>query len=592
MSRPPVSRSAAAKDDLSAEEIFGRFASRILFLTCEESADTSSLASGVLVSDDGFIVTNAHVVSDCRSMKATRITGAMRQSYEPVLKYYDENSDTAVLKIDGLGLDFFDLPSRRTRIGERVYAIGNPRGLEQSISEGIVSGNREVDGVSWIQHSAPISPGSSGGALISARGELLGINSRYRADSQNLNFAVPAATLASALSSARTLSGFMDFPPNARVTGTYAGVVTNFSTAKSASFSIFVRGSTGGAIQGCMVVKLPLMGSGPLRGEADDSKLSFVTTGDFMRIRFDGQRDRNDLRGTYLVSGISNGASDQKGTFVLHKTSSEGPSRGFDILSCSSDVALIRRAAEDGDTSAQLQLGRLYHEGLGVPQDPGLAAAWFVKAAELGNAEAQVTLGALDESRGGTQNYRSAAVWYSKAAEQGSEPAQLRLAFLYAWGLGVPRDAAQAAGWYSKAAAQGNAEAQQALGAACQLGSGVPQDYFLAAAWYRKAAEQGDTVSEYLLGVLNFWGFGTAQSDGEAYFWIKVASAGEVEGRKPEDLAAELNSIAPHVPPRDLAQVQERAREWLISHPGKRRNTTSSLMSLREWLEVHPIKAP
>jgi len=149
-----------------------RFASRVLLLECE-----SSLGSGVLVSADGFVVTNAHVVEGCQNMTATLISGTSRRSYEPVLKYYDKKSDTAVLKITGQGFDSFTVLARSVRVGERVYAIGNPRGFEQSISEGIVSGNREEDGQLWIQHSAPISPGSSGGALISSRGELLGINS-------------------------------------------------------------------------------------------------------------------------------------------------------------------------------------------------------------------------------------------------------------------------------------------------------------------------------------------------------------------------------------------------------------------------------
>jgi len=145
-------------------------------------------------------------------MTATQISGTSRRSYEAVLKYYDKKSDTAVLKIEGKGFKSFDLPTRIVRAGERVYAIGNPRGLEQSISEGIVSGLREEDGILWIQHSAPISPGSSGGALISSRGELLGINSWFLRESQGLNFAVPASTLAGAYSGARALQGFLRFP--------------------------------------------------------------------------------------------------------------------------------------------------------------------------------------------------------------------------------------------------------------------------------------------------------------------------------------------------------------------------------------------
>jgi hypothetical protein len=212
------SRQAEAPTEMSAEEIFIRLASRILFLTCDESPGTSGLASGVLVSSDGFIVTNAHVVEGCRSMTATYIKGTERQSYEPALKYYDKKSDTAVLKIESRGLDFFPVLARVARVGERVYDIGNPRGLEQSISEGIVSGNREEDGLLWIQHSAPISPGSSGGALLSSRGELLGINSFLLKESQNLNFAVPATALGEALSAARSLTGVLKFPtapPNA-----------------------------------------------------------------------------------------------------------------------------------------------------------------------------------------------------------------------------------------------------------------------------------------------------------------------------------------------------------------------------------------
>jgi len=215
---PAVGRSGAAAPpspataEMRSEAIFSRFAGRVLFLTCDLSADDETLASGVLVSADGFFVTNAHVVERCRSLTATYIIGSSRRPYEATLKYYDKKSDTAVLKIEWRGLDFFNLVAKNVHVGERVYAIGNPRGLEQSMSEGIVSGLRSEDGTLWIQHSAPISPGSSGGALISSSGELLGINSWYGKESQNLNFAVPASTLVNASTSARALRGVLRFP--------------------------------------------------------------------------------------------------------------------------------------------------------------------------------------------------------------------------------------------------------------------------------------------------------------------------------------------------------------------------------------------
>jgi VWFA-related protein len=172
-----------------------------------------------LVSADGFVFTNAHVVEGCRRMTAVQIRGDLRRPYNAVLKLYDKKRDTAVLKIEGQGFDHFDLLSRNAHIGERVYAIGNPMGLEQTITAGIISGLRPVDGTLLIQHSAPISHGSSGGALISSRGELLGINSFFLRESQGLNFAIPASAMASAYSDARGIPGVVRFPNPAPTAG-------------------------------------------------------------------------------------------------------------------------------------------------------------------------------------------------------------------------------------------------------------------------------------------------------------------------------------------------------------------------------------
>ena len=83
-------------------------------------------------------------------------------------------------------------PYADVKVGERVYTIGTPKGLELTLAEGIVSSKRAADGTRYVQTSAPISPGSSGGGLFDAQGNLIGITTFMLKDSQNLNFAIAA----------------------------------------------------------------------------------------------------------------------------------------------------------------------------------------------------------------------------------------------------------------------------------------------------------------------------------------------------------------------------------------------------------------
>ncbi len=128
------------------------------------------------------------------------------------------------------------------------------------------------------------------------------------------------------------------------------------------------------------------------------------------------------------------------------------------------------------------------------------AADWFLKAAELGDAKGQYSLGvAYNEGKGVTQDYALAAQWFRKAADQGLAQAQNNLGFLYQQGQGVPQDKAQAAEWFRKAAEQGYAQAQKNLGLAYRDGSGVAKDLTKAAQWLGKAAAQGDAEAQVAL---------------------------------------------------------------------------------------------
>jgi TPR repeat protein len=125
-------------------------------------------------------------------------------------------------------------------------------------------------------------------------------------------------------------------------------------------------------------------------------------------------------------------------------------------------LRLIRPLANDGDATAQFNLGLMYVTGSGVQQDESAAALWFRKAAEQGYARAQTNLETLyRDGRGVTEDVTEAVMWFRKAAEQGHPKAMLDLGVMYAEGLGVPQDYVRAHMWFSLAAAQGE---QRAIG--------------------------------------------------------------------------------------------------------------------------------
>lgn len=151
----------------------------------------TSQGSGVLIDSSGIIVTNLHVIENAADISITIHT---KERYDDISVIdFDATKDIALLKIKG-----FDLPaanfgnSNIIKSGQEVYAIGTPLGYEQTVSRGIVSAVRMMEGgFKAIQTDAAISPGSSGGGLFNDSAELIGILTAYRAGGQNLNFAIP-----------------------------------------------------------------------------------------------------------------------------------------------------------------------------------------------------------------------------------------------------------------------------------------------------------------------------------------------------------------------------------------------------------------
>jgi serine protease Do len=172
----------------------------------------NSFGSGFLISSDGYILTNAHVVS-----QALQIRVSLKDRREMAARVVGEDAttDVALLKIDASGLPAVTIghPSE-VRVGEPVAAIGSPFGFEHSVTAGIVSAkSRNVDGllVPFLQTDAAVNPGNSGGPLFNAAGEVIGINSRIWTQSggfQGLSFAIPidlAMSIADDLKSGRPI---------------------------------------------------------------------------------------------------------------------------------------------------------------------------------------------------------------------------------------------------------------------------------------------------------------------------------------------------------------------------------------------------
>lgn len=153
--------------------------------------------SGVIISSNGYILTNQHVVKDSQQIVITLSTG---QSYPAKIIGIDSTADIAVLKISAKNLPSAKLGnSDKIRIGEWVIAVGSPLGFEETVTQGIISAlNRRVrdipTSVDFLQTDAAINPGNSGGPLINLSGEVIGINTAIRADAQNIGFAIPINT--------------------------------------------------------------------------------------------------------------------------------------------------------------------------------------------------------------------------------------------------------------------------------------------------------------------------------------------------------------------------------------------------------------
>lgn len=174
--------SFSAFADLNASDVYNKTKDSIVVVhSYDQNGEVNSQGSGVVYSDS-LIITNKHVIENSRKIKVSQSTA----KYDVELVGYINKLDIAILKVLGVEIQPIKVAIQNPVIGDAVYTLGAPKGLDLTLANGIVSSFREDD----IQTTAPISPGSSGGALLNQDGELIGITTFKIRGGENLNFAI------------------------------------------------------------------------------------------------------------------------------------------------------------------------------------------------------------------------------------------------------------------------------------------------------------------------------------------------------------------------------------------------------------------
>jgi len=198
----------------------------------------TGLGSGVIIDSSGLVVTNQHVIEDVDAVAIVLANGDIFQGVE--LISIDEMRDLAILRFGAFDLTAAILGnSNSVSVGDRVRAVGSPTGLRGTVTEGIISAIRSVEGTRLLQIDAAISSGSSGGGVFDQDNKLVGITVGTKREAQNINFAIPINYVRALKQSDTSIKSFENFSSTSEVMGRIQG--NELSTKKLNSISTFEK---------------------------------------------------------------------------------------------------------------------------------------------------------------------------------------------------------------------------------------------------------------------------------------------------------------------------------------------------------------
>jgi len=270
----------------------------------EKEFKQQSLGSGFIISRDGYIFTNNHVVEKATKIKVKLATG---KEYDAEIKGKDPTTDIALIKINPENslpvVKFGD--SDKLRIGESIFAIGNPFGLEQTVTAGIVSAKGRVIGSgpydNFIQTDASINPGNSGGPLFNYEGAVVGINTAIVAQAHGIGFAIPINTAKGILA---------DLKSKGSVSRGWLGISIQDITDDIAENMKLKN------VKGVLVGQV---------FEGDPADKAGIKTGDII-IEIDGKQIQDSHELLRIVAALKSGEK------VTVKVLREGQTKGFEVI--------------------------------------------------------------------------------------------------------------------------------------------------------------------------------------------------------------------------------------------------------------------